>query len=804
VTSLLHDSPQPTVGEATGDLIWTTDREGRFTFLNAATARVLGYPAEELLGKRFSEFRLPEQAAEDAAALERLLAGETLAGYEVTHPRRDGAELSLSITAMPLRATDGTVAGVLVAARDLTSERRVRRREAALAGLGHQLSAAGSPLEAARIIVGVAQDLLGWDACSLDLYFPERDAIGAVLTMDTIEGRRVDVPHAYPGGPPSPMARRVLTEGPQLILREPLADPSAELNLRSFGEGRPSASLMFVPIRHADRVAGIMSIQSYTPHAYDCGDLDVLETLADHCGGALERLRVEAALRESQAQLARTESFALVMTAHVSLDGRWLKVPPTLCSLLGVSEGDLLGAEVSAVTHPDHLAEDAAERRRLAAGEVRSSDLEIRLLRSDGRALWVYLNRSVVPDAAGAPLYLLTYLRDVTDRRTLEDQLRQAQKMEAVGQLAGGIAHDFNNLLTAIIGNGELLLREMDVSDARRLDVMEINRAAHRAATLTRQLLAFSRKQILLPRLLNLNQVVTELSAMLRRVIGEHVELRLDLDPTLGPVLADPGQMEQVITNLAVNGRDAMPAGGTLTIRTANLDGAHVPQSGPDEVELLGPHVALAVADTGVGMDDRTRARLFEPFFTTKELGRGTGLGLATVYGIVRQSGGHIRVHTRLHEGSTFTVYLPLAEGPSDAEDDGTGLAEAPGGAGTVLVVEDEEAVRTLACRVLRAKGYRVLEAASADIALAILGGSREPIDLLLTDVVMPGMSGPALAQRLIAKHPSLRVLYMSGYAEEAIERQGSLPAGGDLLEKPFTADQLARHVRASIAGPAA
>jgi PAS domain S-box-containing protein len=802
MTSLLRDSPRPLVGDTSGDLIWTIDREGRITFLNAATARALGYPAEELLGRRFSDFRPPERAAEDAAVLGRLLAGETLAGYEMAQPRRDGTPLTLSITALPLHATDGSVAGVLVAARDLTGERRVRQRESALAGLGHRLSAAGSPLEAARIIVAVAQELLGWDACSLDLYFPERDAIGAVLTMDTIDGRRVDVPHAYPGGPPSPMARRVLTDGAQLILRESPQDASAEL--RAFGEGRRSASLMFVPIRHGSRIAGILSIQSYTPQAYDCGDLDLLETLADHCGGALERLRVEAALRESQAQLARTESFALVMTAHVSLDGRWLKVPPTLCSLLGLSEGDLVGAEVSTVTHPDHVAEDAAERRRLASGEVRTSDLELRLLRSDGRAVWVYLNRSVVQDAAGAPLYLLTYLRDVSDRRTLEEQLRQAQKMEAVGQLAGGIAHDFNNLLTAIIGNGELLLREMEPADPRRLDLLEINRAAHRAATLTRQLLAFSRKQILQPRLLNLNQVVSELSTMLRRVIGEHVELRLDLDPTLGPVLADPGQMEQVITNLAVNGRDAMPSGGTLTIRTANLDGAHVPHSGPDEGELLGPHVALAVTDTGVGMDDRTRARLFEPFFTTKELGRGTGLGLATVYGIVRQSGGHIRVHTRLHEGSTFTIYLPLAEGPSDAEDDGSGMAEAPGGAGTVLVVEDEEAVRTLASRVLRGKGYRVLEAASADLALAILGGSREPIDLLLTDVVMPGMSGPALAQRLVGRHPSLRVLYMSGYAEEAIERQGSLPAGGDLLEKPFTADQLARRVRAAIAGPAA
>jgi PAS domain S-box-containing protein len=801
MSTVLHDWTPPFVGEGSGDLIWTLDREGRFSFLNAATGRVLGYQVEELLGRPFTELRPPEAAATDAELLTRLLGGEALAGYEVRQPRRDGTMLTLALTALPLRSADGRVAGILIAARDLTSELRVRKREAALAGLGHRLSAASSPLEAARIIVGVAQELLGWDCCSLDLYSPESETLEAVLTMDTLGGRRVDVPHAYPSGPPGAMTRRVLSDGSQLILRETPEDPNAELI--PFGDGRRSASLMFVPIRHGDRIAGVMSIQSYIPQAYDCSDLDLLETLADHCGGALERLRVEAALRESQAQLARTESFALVMTAHVSLDGRWLKVPPTLCTLLGTTEAALLGARVSAVTHPDHVAEDEAERRRLAAGEVRSSDLEIRLLRRDGRPVWVYLNRSVVQDAAGTPLYLLTYLRDVTDRRILEEQLRQAQKMEAVGQLAGGIAHDFNNLLTAIIGNGELLLREMEISDSRRLDLLEINRAAHRAATLTRQLLAFSRKQILQPRLLNLNQVVSELSTMLRRVIGEHVELRLDLDPRLGLVLADPGQMEQVITNLAVNGRDAMSSGGCLTIRTLTLDGSLVPHTGPDEGELLGPHVALSVSDTGVGMDDRTRARLFEPFFTTKELGRGTGLGLATVYGIVRQSGGHIRVHTRLNEGSTFTVYLPHAEGAKYLEDDGPGPAEAPGGAGTVLVVEDEEAVRTLACRVLRAKGYRVLEAAGAALARAIQGGDPPSSDLLLTHVVMPGMSGPALAQRLIGQHPSLRVLYMSGYAEEAIERQGSLPAGGELLDKPFTADQLARRVREAIAGSA-
>jgi len=285
---------------------------------------------------------------------------------------------------------------------------------------------------------------------------------------------------------------------------------------------------------------------------------------------------------------------------------------------------------------------------------------------------------------------------------------------------------------------------------------------------------------------------------MLRRIIGEHVELRLQLEPGLGRVLADPGQLEQVITNLAVNARDAMPSGGRLTIRTANVDAAEVPPASPDSTPLLGPLVELSVIDNGVGMDERTQARLFEPFFTTKELGRGTGLGLATVYGIVRQSGGHIRVSTRLHHGSTFTIYLPMAEGAAEPEREAGGWSDMARGTGTILVVEDEDAVRFLACRVLRENGYGVLEAGNPADALRI-GRAEGPIDLLVTDIVMPGMSGPALAERLVAGHPDLKVLYITGYAEEAIQRQGMLPAGGALLEKPFTAQQLADHVRQSL-----
>jgi CheY-like chemotaxis protein len=340
----------------------------------------------------------------------------------------------------------------------------------------------------------------------------------------------------------------------------------------------------------------------------------------------------------------------------------------------------------------------------------------------------------------------------------------------------------------------------MDPDDARRLDVLEITRAAHRAATLTRQLLAFSRKQVLQPRIVDLNTVVTELTTMLRRIIGEHVELRLQLQPGLGRVLADPGQVEQVITNLAVNARDAMPSGGTLTIRTADVDADDVPPQTPESSPMLGPLVELSVSDDGVGMDERTQARLFEPFFTTKELGRGTGLGLAMVYGIVRQSGGHIRVSSRLHHGSTFSIYLPRAEGPAESPSEPPGWTEQPHEAGTVLVVEDEETVRLLASRILRTRGYRVLEAREAAEAFRLVREHAGRIDLLVTDIVMPGMSGPALVERLLAAMPGLRVLYITGYAEEAIERRGALPAGGALLEKPFTAQQLADRVRMALA----
>jgi signal transduction histidine kinase/DNA-binding response OmpR family regulator len=381
----------------------------------------------------------------------------------------------------------------------------------------------------------------------------------------------------------------------------------------------------------------------------------------------------------------------------------------------------------------------------------------------------------------------------------LESQLRQAQKMEAVGRLAGGIAHDFNNLLTAILGYGTLLLSRLREDDHGRQNVQEILKAGERAASLTNQLLAFSRKQVLQPKVLDLNALATNLEKMLRRLIGEDIELATSLDGDLGQVRADPGQIEQVIMNLVVNSRDAMPEGGKLTFETANAT------LGEDYVSRHlgakpGRYVMLAVADTGVGMDAQTQARVFEPFFTTKEAGKGTGLGLATVYGIVKQSEGYISVYSEPGQGTIFKIYLPRIDQPVETATAGQ-AASVPRGTETILLVEDEEAVRRLARLILEGQGYAVIEAPSAASALAIAEQHATPIHLVLTDVVMPGMNARELSQALTRIRPSARVLFMSGYTGDTIVRHGVLEPGIAFLQKPFTPADLARKVREVLDG---
>jgi PAS domain S-box-containing protein len=400
--------------------------------------------------------------------------------------------------------------------------------------------------------------------------------------------------------------------------------------------------------------------------------------------------------------------------------------------------------------------------------------------------------RILVTYACGAPDLVLSHVEDVTDRRALEEKLRQAQKMEAVGRLAGGVAHDFNNLLSVILSYCAFLLEGLGASDPMRADLEQVQRAGERAVELTRQLLAFGRQQMLQPRQINLNAVLDGVQRMLRRVLGEDIELTMLPGRDLGETFADPGQVEQVLMNLVVNARDAMPGGGRLTVETRNvaLDGG---AGGPGLP--AGDYVEVGVTDTGVGMDEATRARAFEPFFTTKGPGQGTGLGLATVFGIARQSGGEVVVESEPGRGSTFRLYLPRATGVAAAGP----LTQRPaalGGAETVLLVEDEDAVRVLARTILRRGGYRVLEAQNAGEAFLLSEQFEGTIDLLVTDVVMPRMSGRQLAERLLGARPGLPVLYVSGYTDDAVVRHGVLEQGVAFMHKPITPDALLRKVR--------
>ncbi len=398
-----------------------------------------------------------------------------------------------------------------------------------------------------------------------------------------------------------------------------------------------------------------------------------------------------------------------------------------------------------------------------------------------------------------ASVTILTLAAAVSERKEVEEQFRQSQKMESIGRLAGGVAHDMNNLLTAMLGSAELLLLDLPDGPARE-EVAEIRAVAERAADLVRQLLAFSRRQVMEPRVLDLNVLVANLRKMLRRLIGEDIELQFIAGPALGSVRADPGQIEQVLLNLSVNARDAMPNGGRLTIETANVE-LDDPYARTHAGVTPGRYVMLAVSDTGTGMDEHTKAHLFEPFFTTKGPGAGTGLGLSTVYGIVKQSGGDIWVYSEPARGTTLKIYLPRVAAPAEPAEAKHPATPPRRGTETVLVVEDEPVVRVLARKVLRQGGYTVIEAANGVEALEIAGQHAGDIDLLLTDVVMPDMSGRELMRKLSPRLPRLKVLYMSGYADEAIVHHGVLDPGTAFIQKPFMPEGLARKVRQVLDG---
>jgi PAS domain S-box-containing protein len=434
-------------------------------------------------------------------------------------------------------------------------------------------------------------------------------------------------------------------------------------------------------------------------------------------------------------------------------------------------------------------------------GQTRHIHNEV-FFRQDGTSFPVEYTASALRDDSGVIAGVVVTFSDVTEIKQLEKQFLQSQKLEAIGELAGGIAHDFNNNLSAILGFSDLALDRLRPDDPLHRYIMQVKKAGEQSASLTRQLLAFSRKQILQPKVLDLNALITDMKTMLHRMIGEGIDLHTLLHPELGRVKADPGQVEQVLMNLAVNARDAMAHGGTLTLATGNVD-ADEAQARTRIPMIAGSYIGLAVSDTGCGMDAKTQARIFEPFFTTKEMGKGTGLGLSTVYGIVKQSGGYIWIDSAPGQGTTFEIFLPRVEAPLEATPSPEVTMRALRGSETVLLVEDEEIVRAIARDTLQACGYTVLEAMNGGGAILISERHQGTIDLLLTDVVMPYMNGPELAQCLTAQHPEIRVLYMSGYTDEALAPHGILQPDIAFLAKPFTPDLLARKVRETLDVPA-
>jgi two-component system, cell cycle sensor histidine kinase and response regulator CckA len=569
------------------------------------------------------------------------------------------------------------------------------------------------------------------------------------------------------------------------------------------------------PIASQDgRILGTFAIYYREPRTPDAEHLQLISHAIHLAGIAIEQDRAKAELRAAEARYRTLVERlpAITYIAELGAGGPWHYVSPQIEAMLGFSPAEWISNPMNWVNHihPDDR-EIALAAEKLFQETHELFQAEYRMCARDGRLLWFRDEGVLLQETDGQGLLMQGVMYDITEHKRLEDQLRHSQKMEAVGQLAGGVAHDFNNLLMLIQAHNEHLRDRLGPNDPARKDALEIENAVTRAASLTGQLLAFSRKQVLRPKLLDLNAVLADVAQMLHRLIGGNIEVQVVPAPALGRVKADPGQMEQVILNLAVNSRDAMPHGGKLTIETSDVELAE-DDSGNLEGAPPGKYVRLTVSDTGDGMDTETRAHMFEPFFTTKAPGKGTGLGLATVYGVVKQSDGWIWVDSERGCGTTFKIHLPRVEESQveecEAEESqaqaqlATLLKTTPDpaaarkGTETVLVVEDQDGIRDIVGESLRRNGYKVIVAADGDEALKMASTYTDPIHLLVTDLVMPNMGGRELAQRLTQLRPQMKVLYMSGYSEHAALNTEVIELPADVLQKPFSLDSLARNVR--------
>jgi two-component system cell cycle sensor histidine kinase/response regulator CckA len=762
---------------------------GRFMEANDNALNLWGLSRRALLQANPADLSPPFQPDGRASAeairgnIARTLEGDAPI-FEWVH--RDAAGRDIPCEVRLVRLPSASRLLIRGSVTDISERKRAEKVQSALYRIAATTSSAEDIDEFYAAIHGIVGELMYAKNFYVALHDPMADIISFPYCVDEVD------PAPEPMRPGRSLTAYVLRTGEPLLAREEEFD---ELVRRGKVElvGSSSVAWLGVPLTRGVRAFGVLVVQSYDPRfRFDEADREVLTFVSQHIAVALERKNAQEAIRESEERYRLLFERNLAGVYRMTLAGRILECNDAMARIFGYpARRELLDRDIRTLFpatsgHAEFL-EALLQFRNLTNYELCGQH-------RDGHPVWTLGNASLLADETAGEIIVEGTVTDITDRRILEDQLRQSQKLEAIGQLAGGVAHDFNNLLTSVLGYSDIALRQLAEGDPIRAEILEIRKAGERAANLTRQLLAFSRKQVFEPRVLDLNALIAESGRMLGRLIGEHIRLATELDASLGSVRADPGQIEQVIVNLVVNARDAMPDGGTLTIRTRNAEVE--PGSGRDHYGMdPGSYVVIAVEDTGSGIDPEIQKRIFEPFFTTKEKPLGTGLGLATVYGIVSQSGGRIFVSSKPGRGATFSVYLPRVELSAAAAAEPAEREVRPGSE-TILLVEDEEALRNLTRRCLEANGYTVLPAADAEAALDL--ASRHPgrLHLLVTDVIMPGASGPELSRQLLARRPDVRVLFVSGYTDAAIASHGVLENGAAFLQKPFTPDTLARKVR--------
>jgi PAS domain S-box-containing protein len=774
--------------ETAPDVVYIISDKGEFTSLNPAFEAITGWACAEWLGKPFAPLLHPEDAALAIEMFQKVMQGDSPPSYELRILSKSGQYLVGEFTSTPY-IKDGKVAGKLGIVRDITerksAEKALRQGEVRLEKINRCLLGLGPNFDSnINRLTALCGELLGATCamynrlqgdvlCSVGQWqtppgFKSADAPAGHICYDVIRNNREDAV--------------VITNLPRTAYAD--SDP----NVRAQG----LQTYMGCAVKREGKAVGSLCVVYGTDYRPTDDDRRILGIIASAIGNEDIRKQAEAELNRLMTAIEQTpESVVITDTA-----GRVLYVNPVFERVTGYSRTEVIGKNPRLLKSNR---QDSAFYRELwakiSAGEVWRGRFINQ--KKDGKLFTEDAVIAPVRDEKGIVTNYIAIKRDISHELELEVQYRQTQKIDSIGRLAGGVAHDFNNILAVICGHTDLALAQLSPDAPLRSNLECIQESAERAANLTRQLLAFARRQVIEPRRINLNELIVNLNKMLRRLIGEDIKLVTQTAPDLGQIKADPGQIEQVLLNLVVNARDAMPDGGTLTIRTDNVTlDEHFARR---HLITPGDYVMVSVSDTGVGMTDEVKLHIFEPFFTTKEQGKGTGLGLATCFGIIQQSNGHIHSESQVDEGAEFKIYLPRVQGEDESASSREVPVSLPQGTETILLAEDEPSLRQLMARVLRTQGYTVLEASDGHQALALAQANGAKIQLLLTDVIMPGLSGKTLAEWLSQVNPAVRVLFISGYINNNAVRDAMSKPGTFFLQKPFNPLDLTKKVREAI-----